>query len=78
MAWIPMAAAVPSSVAKTVATTATESVTHRACSMSLRSARRMYQSSVKPPHLARDLEALKERTIITAMGAYRKMRIRAR
>ena len=75
---MPMAAPVPMMVAITMATTATDSVTHSACRMSLRWVRRTYQSKVKPPHLAREREALKDSTIITAMGEYRKNRIRPR
>jgi hypothetical protein len=33
----------------------------------------VYQSVVKPPHFARDFDALNESTISTAIGAYKNM-----
>ena len=35
-----------------------------------------YHLKVKPPHLDLDLEALKDKTISTAMGAYKNMKMR--
>ena len=65
----PMAAAVPAMVAMTVARMDTSSVVWRASSTVRFSSSWAYQSRVKPPHTALDLESLKEKTMSTKMGA---------
>ena len=73
MLWIPSAATVPKTVARTDAATAIITVftSERRMSSLLKSL--IYQSKVKPVQLALDLEALNENTIRTSIGRYRKM-----
>ena len=52
-------------------------VVYRACMISSFWKRDTYHFVVNPPHLARDLEALKDSTTRVAIGAYRSMRISA-
>ena len=68
---MPMAARVPSTVATTVATTAMTRVSCRALRICLSPTSSAYHLKEKPPHLARDLDPLKDRAIITTMGEYR-------
>ena len=65
----PMAAAVPATVAMSVARMETSRVVCRASSTVRFSRSWAYQSRVKPPHTALDLESLNEKTISTKMGA---------
>ena len=65
----PMAAAVPTTVAMSVARMETSSVVCRAVSTVRFPSSSRYQSRVKPPQTALDLESLKEKTISTKMGA---------
>ena len=69
---------VPIMVEKNVARTAIDNVLKSALATASSDKRLMYQSSVKPPHLARDLLELKESTIRVKIGAYMKIRIIAR
>ena len=73
-----MAANVPSTVDTAVAITATDRVTFSASMIFASPNRSLYQSKVKPVHTAEEREALKDRAIITTMGAYRKNRISIR
>ena len=74
----PMAAAVPATVAMAVARTDTSSVVCRASSTVRLFSSCTYQSRVKPPQTALDLESLKEKTMRTKMGAYKKRNIKNR
>jgi hypothetical protein len=69
---------VPIIVAITVEITAIESVLISALATASSSKRFKYHLKVKPHHFALDLLALKERTIKVIIGAYIKIRIRAR
>ena len=69
MACMPMAPSVPMMVESTVAITATSMVVFSAPRMAGSWNSFTYQSSVKPVHWLRDTEALKERAIITTIGA---------
>ena len=65
----PMAAAVPTTVAMSVASTETRRVVCSASSTVRLFSSSAYQSRVKPPQTALDLESLKEKTISTKIGA---------
>jgi len=68
---------VPTTVATREEISAMESVFQRARIISSFSNNDIYHFTVKPPHLARDLLALKDRTPSVAMGAYRKIKMSA-
>jgi len=68
MAWMPMAASVPSTVAAMAAITAMDSVTYSDFMMAWSPNSSTYQRRENPSHLARLLPALKLCTISTAMG----------
>ena len=70
-----MAAAVPITAAARAETKAIIRVVDRALIMERLSNICRYQSRVKPPHRALDLDWLKDNTIIVRMGAYKKIRI---
>ena len=76
MEWMPMVASVPSTVASTLETRASTRLRPRAERIISLWNRLLYQSSVKPVKLARDLLSLKLNAIITAMGRYMKQKIR--
>ena len=65
----PMAAAVPTTVATAVARADTKRVVRRDWSTVRLFISWTYQSRVKPPHTALDLELLKEKAMSTRMGA---------
>ena len=72
-----MAAKVPATVAMRAARTETERVVLRALKISLSWNSSRYQSREKPVQTARLLLLLKEKTISTKMGAYRKRKTSA-
>jgi hypothetical protein len=72
---MPSAASVPISVDRTAARSVISRVVANADMIFWLLKQFMYQSSVKPPHVTRDLELLKERTISTTMGRYRNRKI---
>ena len=78
MPLIPMAAAVPSAVDTTAATTAISRVLRRASRISLSSNSFLYQRRENPPHTARlpVSVSLKENTMSTRIGAYKKRKMR--
>ena len=71
MLFMPMAAAVPMTVAASAESRAIRSVLCRAFMMAVSCSMSAYQCSVKPPHSVRDFVSLKESTIMVTMGAYR-------
>ena len=76
---MPIAPSVPRITLITVAITATSTVSRSACRMSgLFVNSSMYHLNENPSHLARDLPALNDSAIITAMGEYRNSRMSAR
>ena len=78
MLLIPMAATVPRTVDTAAETTAISRVLRRASKISLSSNSFLYQRREKPPHTARlpVSVSLKEKTMSTKMGAYKKRKIR--
>ena len=75
---MPMAAAVPITVAISADKNAMINVVYSAFMISWFWNREIYHLKVNPPHLERDLELLKDRTIKVTMGAYSKIKIRMR
>jgi hypothetical protein len=75
---IAMQVKVPMIVEKTVASTAMVRVFTRAEATASSDIRFTYQFRVKPPHFALDLLELKDKTIKVTMGAYIKIKRRAR
>ncbi|MPN62744.1 hypothetical protein SDC9_210497 [bioreactor metagenome] len=75
---MPMAASVPITVAKMVEITAMINVLASDDKITSLVNIFLYQSNVKPVQSARDLEELNEKTINTAIGAYRKAMITPR
>ena len=73
---MPTAAIVPRMTAMRLDSTATVSVVVSACMISVSRKSSRYQSSVKPPHLARDLFALNEKMIKTTIGAYKNRKMK--
>ena len=78
MLWMPIAAAVPMKVAISAESKAMRSVEYRALMMASFLNSSWYQCRVAPPHFARVREALKESTIKVRIGAYRRIKIKAR
>ena len=78
MAWMPMAANVPMTVAKTEAVSVIQSVVANASMIVSFFSISAYQWVVKPPQTTLDLESLKERTIKTRMGRYKNKKIAVR
>lgn len=68
IAWMPMDAAVPMTVAARAETRAMIRVVYRAFIISWFWNRETYHFPVKPPHFARVLALLKDRTIKVTMG----------
>ena len=76
MALMPMVASVPSTVATTEDTSASTRLSASEDKIISLWNRLLYQSSVKPVNTARDLLSLKEKAIMTAMGRYKKQKMR--
>ena len=77
MAWKPMDAKVPATVAMTVASRLTSSVVYTLCIMMRFWNSFAYHIREKPFHTVLLFPALKENTISSTMGAYRKMPVSA-
>ena len=75
IAEIPIAASVPMMVANIDAAIATISVVLSASIILSSLSSLVYQSNVKPFQTERLFESLKEKAIITIMGAYRNMKM---
>ena len=77
MLLMPMHASVPSTVAIAEARSAMISVVYSAFMISVLANSERYQCRVKPPHLARVFESLKESTTRVTIGAYRRIKMSA-
>ena len=75
MAWMPIAASVPNTVATSAANTAMDTVVLSASIIWRERNSSSYHLRLNPPQRALVLEALKEYTFMTTMGAYRKISI---
>ena len=75
---IAIAATVPIMVAISAESTAITRVLESASMILRLSNIWVYHCRVKPPHCVRDFDLLKDSTIMVAMGAYRKINMRAR
>ena len=73
---MPMVASVPSTVAMTLETSASTRLSPSADRIISLWNRLLYQPSVKPVKLERDLLSLKLNAIMTAMGRYMKQKTR--
>ena len=78
MLFMAMEAAVPMTVAIRADKNAIISVLYRASIMLRLANIWVYHCSVNPPHWVRDLELLKDRTTMVAIGAYKKIMMMTR